>query len=186
MDNVVASQGGSYLRRTVVYSHKMENLGRKYAQGRGAQALSRIIRALLLPTTVMDLDMRNAMVSPVAAILPRLGLGGHWPADMLSAWFDYARNPDAVRAKLRTKSSSSRQVHVDTGSPWRVPDDDERCCLRFMVGQTILGCPLLSMASCVTVARGARSYACDGQGLAREHNLCLLVAYLRRPHTGSH
>ena len=103
MTDVVSSPTGSCVFLHRFYSYKFSVLGRRYVAGGGMQACSRRSRCVLLPRGVVDLDIKNAMVSIVSQVVPKLDLGGLWPESVMSAWDEYRRRGDALRREIHEK-----------------------------------------------------------------------------------
>ena len=97
MSEVVASPRGSCVFLERFYQHKHMTYGRQYAKLGSVQMCSSRIRALLFPSDVFDIDMKNAMVTLVTQLLPIIDIGAAWPASVLAAWKDYGNDPDLVR-----------------------------------------------------------------------------------------
>lgn len=103
MTDVVSSPNGSCVFVHRFYSYKSPRVGRRYVAGGGMQACSRRSRCVLLPPGVVDLDIKNAMVSIVSQVVPQLDLGGLWPESVMSAWDEYHRRGDALRREIHQK-----------------------------------------------------------------------------------
>jgi len=128
MEEVVLSQEVPALKRVVKYDYKFDCLGRKYSTSAGAQRMSRRIRVEALPKGVTDLDIRNAMPTLIAAILPLLELTTALPSDVFTAWNDYAKEPERVReevAKRTGMEAKSGLLRVAHGGSPQTTDNHE-------------------------------------------------------------
>lgn len=104
MQEVVLSQDRTMIKKLVQYAYKFDSFGRKYSTSAGAQRMSRRVRTQVLPRKVVDMDLKNAMTSLVAELLPRLELTDCLPADMFQAWCQYAQDADGMREAFSKRS----------------------------------------------------------------------------------
>ena len=100
MGDLVASPTGNDITCMRTYHDKFEGWGRRYVSRGGAQNWSRTVRTHLLPRDVVDIDMKNAMVTLVAQVVPQVGLDSMVPASVMQPWDDLASDPGAWRSRV--------------------------------------------------------------------------------------